>query len=403
MLTFKMAKKGGRLSAVFYVEPEDNQNGITGNDICFEGYLTKSPPNSRLGIQSSWKKRYFVLTEKNSEHTLNYFKYREDSRKSPPLGKILIKGTTKICSTPGNHEKWNLIQKMFKCTSDSVLLLKTEERDYFFIGDIEPMLLWNDVIEKILQVKTTPQSEEQTEGSFGKPSSRNQSDPIYASISEVVESNAQKFEWINSKSLVESPSSEKDNNIYDNPKLIKNRLSQPKQSPVNTEKPRTYSLPTQLEGSEIYDTPRSFLTALKRERAESSDSGIYMPMASIRDSTSTNASIDISEQIDEEEEYLINETSNDMEETKQERLDVIVCQDDIKNLQFEQVNEKVLVRPSDKKCPFNVGDQVLAINKLKISDVKEVNMFVSKSMEQEMTVTVLRRSGAAECDNEECH
>ncbi|XP_072335535.1 pleckstrin homology domain-containing family S member 1-like isoform X1 [Scyliorhinus torazame] len=395
----KMTNKGTRLSTVFYVEAECNQDHISESEICFEGYLIKSPPNNKMRLQTSWKKRYFVLTEKEGEHILNYFKYQEDSRKSPPLGKIHLKNVTEICRGPDNHQKWNLIQKMFKCTPECVIFLRTDEREFFFIGEMESVQFWHGSIENVLCVRTMPQSEEQTQDSSGKPeetSTADKSASLYASIPEVTESHNRKSEWMKPKPHVEPSSLKEAMVIYDRPRSIQNRLSQPNQRPVNMEKLRSHSLPPEFEQSSIYDTPRNILAAQwRKERTASNDSGIYMSMASIRDSIST-----ISSQIEEEEEHLMKETNNCTEERKLRRFDVTIGQDIIKNLQFEQIDEKVCVMSSNKECPFNFGDQFLAINKLQISNVKEVSIFINKSMEQEVTVTILRLSETPTCGKE---
>ncbi|XP_067909475.1 pleckstrin homology domain-containing family S member 1-like [Heterodontus francisci] len=394
-------KKGNRFSTAFFAEKDElRENGFSESDICYEGYFTKSPPNNQLAVQTSWKKRYFVLAKKNDEFILSYFKNQE-SRNSSPLGKVPMKKTTELCNRPDYHPKWNTIQKMFKCDSESVIFLKTEERDYFFVGDKESVQSLQGKIANWLQMMTIPQSDKHAQDNFTelekskqhlqpKTSSPNKSDPIYATIPELL---SVKNDQGKSKEITPEPHDKSaSSDIYDIPRIFK-RFSQPNQCQINEEMQRSCSLPAELEDySDIYDTPRNFRKAkLRKEKAVSDDSGIYMSMASIRDSTSTNSSINCSEQINKEDENYINETNNVTEETKLEKLDVTVCRDDIKNnLSFEQVNDKVCVACSDKKCAFNYGDQILAINKLQINDVKEMSMFVNKSMEEQVTVTILR-------------
>ncbi|XP_060698425.1 pleckstrin homology domain-containing family S member 1-like [Hemiscyllium ocellatum] len=422
MKNLKMSKQGtgNRLSMKSYDEENDGENVIGKNDICFEGYFTKSPPSKRIGIQTSWKKRYFVLTAKDNQHTLYYFKNQEQCRKLPPHGKIHIDKTTVLCHGLDGHPKWTIIQKLFKCTSESVVLLKTEERDYFLIGEIKTAQLLQGVIASLLHMKTIPLLEEQSQN------------------------NQRKTNWINPKPHVESASSEMDSSIYDNPRMMVKRFSQPIPSPFSFEKPRSLSLPLPLQledPSNIYDTPRNILAAIRQrenERPESQDSGIYMPMASIRSSTSTNSSFDCSEQIDEEEENftksgafvpddihlnthqqcplgsslrhaasedsnLLNEKrkeltyqktslSNVREEPKLEKLDVIVHRNDMKNNLSIQASQKICVMSSDQNCALKFGDQILAINKLQINGVEDVHMFVDKLIEDKMIVTILRLS-----------
>ncbi|XP_048407345.1 pleckstrin homology domain-containing family S member 1-like [Stegostoma tigrinum] len=408
MKYLKMSKQGtgSHLSAVFY----DAENVIGKNDICFEGYLTKSPPTKRIGIQTSWKKRYFVLTAKDNEHILYYFKNQEQYRKSPPHGKIHIEKIVELCNNLDDHPKWAMIQKLFKCTSETVVLLKTEERDYFLIGEKDTAQLLQGIIANLLHMKTISTAEEQAQGSSEKYAktewhsqrgtlSRGTSDPMYDTI---LENDQGKTKWINPNPHVESASSEMDKSIHATPKMAFKRFSQPVHSPVNIEKPRSLSLPSQFEDpSNIYDTPRNVLAVMrqwKNERPESGDSGIYMPMASIRSRTSTNSTFDCSEQIDEEE-TISNLTNNVTEEQKLEKLDVIVHRNDFKNnMSIHQAHQKVCVMSSDKKCPLKLGDQILAINKLQINGVEEVSMFVDKLMEDKMIVTILRLFEAPQHD-----
>uniref|UniRef100_UPI00398E45F3 pleckstrin homology domain-containing family S member 1-like isoform X2 n=1 Tax=Pristiophorus japonicus TaxID=55135 RepID=UPI00398E45F3 len=457
-------KKGDRTSPVFYAGVSDTKdNGIRESDICYEGYFIKSPPFHLIGTQSSWKKRYFVLAKKNDEHNINYFKTKEESRKSSPLGDIPINNITELYVRPEYHPKWTTLQRMFKCISESVILLKTEERDYFFIGDKESVELFQGVIASLLQKKTEEQiqdsSGELAEDAVQLPSEM--PSPIYATIPEILQVKNIKgeSEEINPEPQVE-PASSETSNIYDVPRKILERWSQPIPRLNKTEKPRASSLTTaELKvSSATYDTPRIVPRPKHRvEKALSTDSGIYMSMAAI-DCSSTTSSIDCypsSEQINEEEEIYCNVTnsgiivaddifltknqhcllqspyehplseksdllfekrkpltyehlktllSNVTDETKLEKLDVTVCRDDIKNnLSLLQVNEKACVAYSDGMCVFNHGDQIMAINKLQINDEKELVMLINRSMEEEVTVTILRLPEAPKFHSEDCN
>ncbi|XP_067858818.1 pleckstrin homology domain-containing family S member 1-like isoform X2 [Heptranchias perlo] len=440
-----MNKRGSLFASVFYSRENDTEN-----DICYEGYFTKSPPAKQFTTQSSWKKRYFVLEKKKDEHILNYYKNQEESRRSPPLGEIPIKRIKELCIRPEYHAKWSTLQRMFKCASESVILLKTEERDYFFIGEKMSVEIFQAIIASLLQMETIPQSEEQTQDSFGElvntephlqpeTSSPNQSNVIYATIPEIlaVENNKRKSEEFNPEPHVEPARPEMTEHIYDVPRNVLMRMSELNLYPVNTEKQRSCSLPAAeiKHYSATYDTPMNITSAMCRsEKTVSADSGVYMSMASLN-RASTNSSIDCftsSEQINEENESSTTKSgilvdvqnqhrplqsphehslgekfgaiwaksepltywqlktlhSNITKETKLEKLDIIVHREDIKNnLLLQQVNDKVCVAYS-KMCVFHHGDQIVAINKLQVNDVKEIGVFINKSIEKEVVICI---------------
>uniref|UniRef100_A0A8C1HTT1 Uncharacterized protein n=1 Tax=Cyprinus carpio carpio TaxID=630221 RepID=A0A8C1HTT1_CYPCA len=96
----------------------------------YTGYLLKSPAQPK-----SWKRRCFVLSKTREDfYQLTYDANNET--KEIDLSKISL-----LFIGPEAHQKWDWIQKNFKCSPSSVLFLKVEDdtlkhsRDYFLIGE----------------------------------------------------------------------------------------------------------------------------------------------------------------------------------------------------------------------------------------------------------------------------
>uniref|UniRef100_A0A672KVT0 PH domain-containing protein n=1 Tax=Sinocyclocheilus grahami TaxID=75366 RepID=A0A672KVT0_SINGR len=82
----------------------------------------------------SWKRRFFVLSKMGEDYQLTY--HANNETKEIDLSKISL-----LRIGPEAHQKWDWIQKNFKCSPSSVLFLKVEDdtpkhsRDYFLIGE----------------------------------------------------------------------------------------------------------------------------------------------------------------------------------------------------------------------------------------------------------------------------
>uniref|UniRef100_A0A672KTX2 PH domain-containing protein n=1 Tax=Sinocyclocheilus grahami TaxID=75366 RepID=A0A672KTX2_SINGR len=108
--------------STFYSEPAIVEELYT-------GYLLKSPAQP-----ISWKRRFFVLSKMGEDYQLTY--HANNETKEIDLSKISL-----LRIGPEAHQKWDWIQKNFKCSPSSVLFLKVEDdtpkhsRDYFLIGE----------------------------------------------------------------------------------------------------------------------------------------------------------------------------------------------------------------------------------------------------------------------------
>uniref|UniRef100_A0A671MZA8 PH domain-containing protein n=1 Tax=Sinocyclocheilus anshuiensis TaxID=1608454 RepID=A0A671MZA8_9TELE len=113
-------------TAKFYNEPVMEE--------LYTGYLLKSPPQTK-----SWKRRFFVLSKTGEDYQLTY--HANDEKRDKPLGEIDISKISLLFTSPEAHQKWDWIQKQFKCSPSFVLFLKVDDdtpkqaREYFLIGE----------------------------------------------------------------------------------------------------------------------------------------------------------------------------------------------------------------------------------------------------------------------------
>uniref|UniRef100_A0A673IMY4 PH domain-containing protein n=1 Tax=Sinocyclocheilus rhinocerous TaxID=307959 RepID=A0A673IMY4_9TELE len=100
----------------------------------YTGYLLKSPPQTK-----SWKRRFFVLSKTGEDYQLTY--HANNEKRNKPLGEIDISKISLLFTSPEAHQKWDWIQKQFKCSPSFVLFLKVDDdtpkqaREYFLIGE----------------------------------------------------------------------------------------------------------------------------------------------------------------------------------------------------------------------------------------------------------------------------
>ncbi|PWA21622.1 hypothetical protein CCH79_00003037 [Gambusia affinis] len=82
----------------------------------------------------SWKRRFFVLYKApENDYQLRYYKSAEDQ--VSPLGGIDMTQISLLYENPQHHQKWQWVQKNFKCSPSCVVYLRAGGRDYFLIGE----------------------------------------------------------------------------------------------------------------------------------------------------------------------------------------------------------------------------------------------------------------------------
>ncbi|NXY42058.1 PKHS1 protein, partial [Ceuthmochares aereus] len=93
------------------------------------GFLIKSPPPHLFSSQSSWKKRFFILSKsRKGNYILKYLK-GQNLKGSIDVDKII-----NIEVGISNSETMEMVRKMFKCLPEQVMSLSTGNRCYYLIG-----------------------------------------------------------------------------------------------------------------------------------------------------------------------------------------------------------------------------------------------------------------------------
>ncbi|KAJ6669054.1 hypothetical protein lerEdw1_007863 [Lerista edwardsae] len=103
--------------------------GNQDHEVCKCGYFIKSPPPNLFNNQTSWKKRFFILSKSMTDgYVLKYLRGQQVK------GDIKINEASKIEIGIGDVDKMAIVKKMFKCESKEILTIRTEIRDYYLIG-----------------------------------------------------------------------------------------------------------------------------------------------------------------------------------------------------------------------------------------------------------------------------
>ncbi|CAG5906199.1 unnamed protein product [Menidia menidia] len=430
--------------AVFYKQS-------TGATVIRSGYLYKSPPQKRLKTEKSWKKRYFVLSKISQyEYQFRYFKGQEEL--DSPVGSIDMSQISLLYGNPQHHHKWGWVQKNFKCSSDCVIYIKAAERDYFLVGMTSTeMEAWLTDLQDAM--KDRPHKnlslEEISNGGtievISNPFMRKKNCSTEFEKRALPEEGRVSPNHAGKNTLrvpilkIRSMSDPSSHTLDIDPEKAKQdeecsrrRLSEP----VNP----------------IYDYPRSYLSIQKGEKSPvrtSSAELIYETMNTVKmikpeaqpvdHEVSSLHSPNLTQTFDKKK--ILNSLPTCAEEADTNREDK--CQssdlsssssssvemlDSYVPLREEQgstesidrltlLEKDIEVKPADLKkhltlidldgkpsvsgwtgqpqtvCLFHKGDQILAINDLHTGSIEDFNMYISKSLKNEVKVTLLRQRG----------
>ncbi|KAK6482287.1 pleckstrin homology domain-containing family S member 1-like isoform X3 [Huso huso] len=349
-------------SSVFYM-------AVDGAEEIVNGYLVKSPPSRPFFNQKSWKRRFFVFCKTpDNVHLLKYCKDEDDRGK--PLGGIDLSVITLIFPHPDNHKKWNSIQKMFKCQPDSVLYIRTTEREYFLIGENKQDVdKWFNAISSVLM-------------SVSKVEPLRNTDATCESFTA--------NDKLRSKSLPEP--------YYNVPK---SRVGATCESFTANDKLRPQSLP-----EPYYNVPKSRADPPPETEPTENDN-LYMPMTSVRQRI-------VEEALSENQNRVSTSPASgniaDIRKPHDFHLverEVHVIQENLKNhLTLAEIDGKPCVAhwlgSPDDGCVFHKGDQIIAVNDLGTDSTTEVQTYLNKSLKKEVKITMKRSRGSESFSVAQC-
>ncbi|XP_036988803.2 pleckstrin homology domain-containing family S member 1 isoform X2 [Artibeus jamaicensis] len=138
------------------------------NEVCKWEYFIKSPPPQLFSSETSWKKRFFVLS-RSGENSFNLSYYKDHQHR----GFIKIDQNARIEVGISSPIKMQAVQKMFKCHPHQVMSIRTASREYFLIGsDREKIKDWVSFMSSLCRdIKAAhPNTEEKCSWSNARPS-----------------------------------------------------------------------------------------------------------------------------------------------------------------------------------------------------------------------------------------
>ncbi|XP_026132242.1 pleckstrin homology domain-containing family S member 1 isoform X1 [Carassius auratus] len=347
-------KKKSTATAKFYNEPAMVEELHT-------GYLLKSPAQQSLMTKNikSWKRRLFVLSKTGEDYKLSYY---ANERKEIELSKISL-----LFVGPEAHQKWEWIQKNFKCSPSSVLFLRVEDdtpkhtRDYFLIGknsaDVDG---WLNALVKVMKTQ-------KSRNSLQDNRFRSASEPLKSSEAKADDEPDDRHSAPELMLTYPSP-----HNHYDYPR----KLSEP---PL----PVALKIPvTEDEDDEV------------EKQDESAEDSEYMSMESLQRAL----------KVDKQDMDTTCRQKNEAHAHVEK--EICISQNDLKNsLILTQEEGKPCVsdcRKIQDSCLFHKGDQILAFNDLLIDTVEEIQTYVRRLSKDEVKLTIRRLIGSQPLHSEPC-
>ncbi|XP_065118735.2 pleckstrin homology domain-containing family S member 1-like isoform X3 [Paramisgurnus dabryanus] len=381
----------------------------------YTGYMHKSP--NLTGVtkgMKAWRRRFFVLSKEGEDNY--HLAYYTDEKRGKLSGEIDLTKVSLICSSPEKHQIWDWIQKTFKCSSSSVLLLRVEDvvqkyaRDYFLVGEnSEEMETMHNALLQALNSLTSDNKVRVTDDNL-------QQDSRCRSISEPM--------------LCQEPKDRADRQLFRQSVPICIFTNQPMSNSHYCEAHKV--LDTMSAGALIdsddddeEDIEEKSKDIEEQHETEGDDSE-YMTMESVHEVLEqnqlegdayfqTNTSQDLYTAADDTDSpvkqkqksmhsppemngHCTSAETNKSETLKSIEKEICISKNDFqKNLILTQKEGK----PCVSECKqieisqlFHKEDQILTFNDMEVETVGEIQMFFKKLNKDEVKLTILRHPGS---------
>ncbi|XP_068161805.1 pleckstrin homology domain-containing family S member 1-like isoform X2 [Antennarius striatus] len=387
------------LNTVFY-NPSSSRKEV------YSGYFVKSPPLKKFRTERSWKKRYFVLYKiSEQEHQLHYFKSKEEMDRI--YKKIELSDIKLLYTGPEKHEKWQWIQRTFKCTPTCVLYIKTKGRDFFLLGQKREEV--DDLFTKLFNaMKKRPHKVMNPEDIWnGGVALETKSKSLAVKKSSTLEAEKVDPQDLKLRSHSDPYPNGVDNS---NKKMVedhnKRRASVPQPAIYDYPAP-FYKKPVQEQRAEnnrrksldsLYESMRD-IADYSREDQDTGEEETS-PTSELSSSSSENIATSPVEMSDTPTVRTLDKQSSteSLDNITPEERDIEVKTANLKkHLSITEMEGKPCVSgwtgQPQSVCLFHKGDQILAINDLHVGSLDEFNMSLSRSLKNEVKVTILRLHG----------
>ncbi|XP_062989324.1 pleckstrin homology domain-containing family S member 1 [Elgaria multicarinata webbii] len=381
-----------------------------------DGFFIKSPPLHLFSNQTSWKKRYFILSKsRETGYDLKYLKGQQIK------GHIEINENSEIEIGIGDTEKMMVVKKMFKCQPTEVMTIRTENRNFYLIGtDSRAVEEWATFL-----FATCAEKKKLEPRIRSKSSPASLHEQSAATIIQEDEWPGNEYEELGTSAYKKRPASDpspprtsEESPIYEAPRKLLLRLRRLTNAPVE-EVSEEASI-----NEEYYASPRSFLSqgevpnefdvageSTSSDDEKLSNNEVYMPMKNLGNGMIPQVAEDDSlkptplpRTFKPEKtrklsflsvvqlSIVLSEIKND---TQLEELDILLPHDDLTNcLKFTKASGHICVSqwkdPHRLGCIFHQGDSIVAVNDLHIKSMDEISLFISRSTRKKVKLTVRR-------------
>ncbi|XP_065602267.1 pleckstrin homology domain-containing family S member 1 isoform X3 [Cyrtonyx montezumae] len=390
------------------------------NSFCSEGgvfkhgFFIKSPPLHLFNSKNSWKRRYFILSKSNKgDYILKYLKGMSMK------GSIAVDQILSVETGVSNSEIMVMVRKMFGCFPEEVMSITTENRCYYLIGknrlEIED---WVTAISSIREAKRggcCPQNQDlansevkgrsfsmplfsnsiDTTNSLGRQSYlkknnlRKTEENLSSDSNEDLKMEEEPYYQTPSSLLAKSnseiseidPTAEPDTPVQEKPwqrKPVKENAYVSMKSLLTRRHDRLPSPPKSLENSASPGNLKA------NSDLKASESTTQQPFLKRRQNSSPLSVVQLS--------ILLSQVTDN---TQLQELDILVPLADINSyLKLTEAAGQICVSqwtgPCRLGCLFNHGDRIVAVNGLHPQNMEEASLFISRSTQKEVKLTVCR-------------